>query len=76
MADGRGAVQTAGYNGVNIEKFPNSFKDGLALCALIHSCRPQLIDFDSAQAGDKCVVPLCTDRFAPTSLFGDHVFVV
>jgi hypothetical protein len=49
------ANKTAGYKGVTIEKFPNSFKDGLALCALIHSSRPGLVDYDSLEGGDKAI---------------------
>ena len=47
--------KTAGYKGVEIEKFPNSFKDGLALCALIHSNRPSLVPYDSLEGGDGAI---------------------
>ena len=47
--------KTAGYNGVKVEKFPNSFRDGLVLSALIHSGRPNLLDFDSLSAGDGAI---------------------
>eukprot|EP01083_Nonionella_stella_P049158 131137_1 len=40
------ANRTHGYKGVSVEKFPGSFKDGLALCALIHSSRPNLVNYD------------------------------
>jgi len=47
--------KTAGYKGVEIEKFPNSFRDGLALCALIHSNRPSLVAYDSLEGGDAAI---------------------
>nr|XP_046235659.1 protein-methionine sulfoxide oxidase mical3b isoform X2 [Scatophagus argus] len=39
--------QTRGYRAVAISDLTTSWKDGLALCALIHRYRPDLIDFDS-----------------------------
>ncbi|KAM4712090.1 protein-methionine sulfoxide oxidase mical3b-like [Anableps anableps] len=39
--------QTRGYRGVAICDLTTSWKSGLALCALIHRCRPDLIDYDS-----------------------------
>ncbi|XP_040886580.1 protein-methionine sulfoxide oxidase mical3a-like [Toxotes jaculatrix] len=39
--------QTRGYRGVAIDDLTTSWKSGLALCALIHRYRPDLIDFDS-----------------------------
>ncbi|XP_054862726.1 protein-methionine sulfoxide oxidase mical3b isoform X4 [Amphiprion ocellaris] len=39
--------QTRGYRGVDISDLATSWKSGLALCALIHRYRPDLIDFDS-----------------------------
>mmetsp|Transcript_26216 Transcript_26216/g.36477 ORF Transcript_26216/g.36477 Transcript_26216/m.36477 type:complete len:1355 (-) Transcript_26216:126-4190(-) len=47
--------RTSGYKGVSIDKFPNSFKDGLALCALIHSSRPALVDYNSLEGGDGAI---------------------
>ncbi|XP_034536316.1 F-actin-monooxygenase MICAL2 isoform X4 [Notolabrus celidotus] len=39
--------QTDGYKNVNITDLTSSWRSGIALCALIHSFKPQLIDFDS-----------------------------
>ncbi|NXQ96973.1 MICA3 monooxygenase, partial [Sagittarius serpentarius] len=39
--------QTDGYAGVNVTDLTMSWKSGLALCAIIHRYRPDLIDFDS-----------------------------
>ncbi|KAM7116652.1 F-actin-monooxygenase MICAL3 isoform 16-T17 [Molossus nigricans] len=39
--------QTDGYTGVNVTDLTMSWKSGLALCAVIHRYRPDLIDFDS-----------------------------
>uniref|UniRef100_A0A670Y4T9 Microtubule associated monooxygenase, calponin and LIM domain containing 3 n=1 Tax=Pseudonaja textilis TaxID=8673 RepID=A0A670Y4T9_PSETE len=39
--------QTDGYACVNITDLTMSWKSGLALCAIIHRFRPDLIDFDS-----------------------------
>ncbi|XP_061124766.1 protein-methionine sulfoxide oxidase mical3a-like isoform X3 [Syngnathus typhle] len=40
-------LQTAGYPGVAVSDLTASWKSGLALCALLHRHRPQLIDFES-----------------------------
>ncbi|XP_035381067.1 protein-methionine sulfoxide oxidase mical3a isoform X9 [Electrophorus electricus] len=37
---------TEGYRGVSVSDLTMSWKSGLALCALIHHYRPDLIDFD------------------------------
>ncbi|XP_028843119.1 F-actin-monooxygenase mical2b isoform X4 [Denticeps clupeoides] len=44
--------QTQGYRGVEVTDLTSSWKSGLALCALIHSYRPDLIDFDSLNEAD------------------------
>ncbi|KAJ3596060.1 hypothetical protein NHX12_002469 [Muraenolepis orangiensis] len=43
--------QTQGYRGVDVTNLSSSWKDGLALCALIHHQRPELLDFESLTAG-------------------------
>ncbi|XP_070971663.1 F-actin-monooxygenase mical2b isoform X1 [Oncorhynchus clarkii lewisi] len=44
--------QTLGYRGVDVTNLTSSWKSGLALCALIHLIRPDLIDFDSLNEED------------------------
>ncbi|XP_052437775.1 protein-methionine sulfoxide oxidase mical3a isoform X7 [Carassius gibelio] len=44
--------QTEGYRGVSVSDLTMSWKSGLALCALIHRYRPDLIDFDSLDEKD------------------------
>ncbi|KAG9461455.1 hypothetical protein GDO78_016835, partial [Eleutherodactylus coqui] len=39
--------QTEGYTGVSVTDLTMSWKSGLALCAIIHWYRPELIDFGS-----------------------------
>uniref|UniRef100_A0A3B3HIR5 Calponin-homology (CH) domain-containing protein n=1 Tax=Oryzias latipes TaxID=8090 RepID=A0A3B3HIR5_ORYLA len=39
--------QTRGYRGVSVRDLTSSWKDGLALCALLHRYRPDLVDFQS-----------------------------
>uniref|UniRef100_A0A3B5ACQ8 Calponin-homology (CH) domain-containing protein n=1 Tax=Stegastes partitus TaxID=144197 RepID=A0A3B5ACQ8_9TELE len=39
--------QTRGYRGIDVADLTTSWKSGLALCALIHRYRPDLIDFES-----------------------------
>ncbi|XP_037539291.1 protein-methionine sulfoxide oxidase mical2b [Nematolebias whitei] len=44
--------QTQGYRGVDVTNLTSSWRNGLALCALIHGQRPHLIDFDSLNEED------------------------
>ncbi|XP_061101032.1 F-actin-monooxygenase mical2b isoform X2 [Conger conger] len=44
--------QTEGYRGVDVTDLSSSWKDGRALCALIHHFRPDLIDFDCLNTED------------------------
>ena len=43
---------TAGHAGVNIQNFSMSWRDGLALCALVHFLDPTLLHFSSLKAED------------------------
>uniref|UniRef100_A0A663MDL6 Molecule interacting with CasL protein 1 n=1 Tax=Athene cunicularia TaxID=194338 RepID=A0A663MDL6_ATHCN len=45
-------ASTAGYRGVAVTDFTSSWTSGLALCALIHRFRPDLVDFDSVDPQD------------------------
>ncbi|XP_058501693.1 protein-methionine sulfoxide oxidase mical3a isoform X3 [Solea solea] len=45
--------QTEGYRNVKVIDLTMSWKSGLALCALIHRYRPDLIDFDSLDERDQ-----------------------
>ncbi|KAM8861673.1 LOW QUALITY PROTEIN: F-actin-monooxygenase mical2b-like [Synchiropus picturatus] len=44
--------QTEGYRGVEVTNLSGSWRSGLALCALIHRHRPQLVDFGSLHEDD------------------------
>ncbi|KAF7662064.1 hypothetical protein LDENG_00247470 [Lucifuga dentata] len=44
--------QMEGYRNVSVTDLTTSWKSGLALCALIHRFKPQLIDFDSLNEED------------------------
>ncbi|XP_058502560.1 F-actin-monooxygenase mical2b isoform X3 [Solea solea] len=43
---------TQGYRGVDITNLTSSWRSGLALCALIHRQRPELIDYESLNEED------------------------
>ncbi|KAK3880510.1 hypothetical protein Pcinc_014999 [Petrolisthes cinctipes] len=43
--------QVALYSSIHVEDMTTSFKDGRALCAIIHRYRPDLIDFESLTPG-------------------------
>ncbi|RVE43478.1 hypothetical protein evm_011876 [Chilo suppressalis] len=43
-------THTQNYPGVSVRNFTSSWSDGLALNALLHSCRPQVFSFRAAQA--------------------------
>uniref|UniRef100_A0A8D0CBE0 Microtubule associated monooxygenase, calponin and LIM domain containing 2 n=1 Tax=Salvator merianae TaxID=96440 RepID=A0A8D0CBE0_SALMN len=44
--------QTEGYKNVNVTDLTTSWRSGLALCAIMHRFRPDLIDFDSLNEED------------------------
>ncbi|XP_023406607.2 F-actin-monooxygenase MICAL2 isoform X2 [Loxodonta africana] len=44
--------QTKGYQHVNVTNLTTSWRSGLALCAIIHRFRPELINFDSLNEDD------------------------
>ncbi|MED6232265.1 Protein-methionine sulfoxide oxidase mical2b [Ataeniobius toweri] len=44
--------QTEGYRNVSVTDLTSSWRSGIALCALIHRFKPQLIDFDSLNEED------------------------
>ncbi|XP_078240075.1 F-actin-monooxygenase MICAL2 isoform X12 [Pogona vitticeps] len=44
--------QTEGYRNISVMNLTSSWRSGLALCAIIHHFRPDLIDFDSLNEED------------------------
>uniref|UniRef100_A0A3Q3X3T4 F-actin monooxygenase n=1 Tax=Mola mola TaxID=94237 RepID=A0A3Q3X3T4_MOLML len=44
--------QAQGYRGVDVTNLTSSWRNGIALCALIHRQRPELIDYDSLNEED------------------------
>merc|ERR1711991_821808 len=63
-----------GYDQVEVRNFTTSWRNGMALCALIHRYRPHMIDFKSLNpdehltnlemalsAGEKCGIPRLLD---------------
>ncbi|KAA1132531.1 hypothetical protein PGTUg99_012530 [Puccinia graminis f. sp. tritici] len=60
--------KTRGYESVNVTDFSGSWQDGLALCALIHHHRPDLIDWDSLPRGDRHACTQMAFDIAATSL--------
>ncbi|XP_007426639.1 F-actin-monooxygenase MICAL1 [Python bivittatus] len=45
-------ANTASYHSIKVKDFTHSWKSGLALCALIHHFRPDLLDFNSLDPND------------------------
>lgn len=45
-------TQVEPYDSISVEDFAKSFKNGLALCAIIHRYRPDLVDFFSLSSSN------------------------
>eukprot|EP01090_Pellita_catalonica_P021124 TRINITY_DN7829_c0_g1_i1.p1 TRINITY_DN7829_c0_g1~~TRINITY_DN7829_c0_g1_i1.p1 ORF type:complete len:1416 (-),score=265.14 TRINITY_DN7829_c0_g1_i1:772-5019(-) len=46
---------SAGYEQVNISNFDESWKDGLAMCAVINKIRPDILDYQAALAQESAI---------------------
>ncbi|CAH7674603.1 calponin homology domain-containing protein [Phakopsora pachyrhizi] len=60
--------KTRDYELVNVQNFSDSWQDGLALCALIHHHRPDLLDWDSLNHTDRHACTQTAFDIANTSL--------
>lgn len=64
---------TAGYDGVNVTNFTNSWSSGLAFCALINKFRPQLLDYDALDKENHR--ENCEKAFAACKELGIYVYL-
>ncbi|XP_051997129.1 F-actin-monooxygenase mical2b-like isoform X1 [Xyrauchen texanus] len=66
--------QTEGYRGVSVTDLTSCWSSGLALCALIHHFRPQLIDYNSLNEQD-CTTNLQLAFDVAEKEFGIKTFI-